>query len=473
MKILFVSTEAEPFAKSGGLGDVIGSLPKALMKEGADARVVLPLYRRIRQCYGDQLIFLGEYTVALSWRQLYCGLYKMTYQGVEFYFIDNEAYFDREAYYGYFDDGERFAYYAKAVLSMLKTLDWCPDILHCHEWQTALVPIYLKVELAADPFYKEFHTVFTIHNIEYQGQFDLGIAQDLFGISVEHAALISFNNQINLLKGAIVCCDSLTTVSPTYAEELQEPYFAHKLDPVIRQYAYKLKGIINGIDQDKFNPATDPMIFCNYTQRGLKKKQANKDALRRQVGLAQAQEKPLIGMIGRLVAHKGIDLVAENVEFIIGQGAQIIILGTGDKAYEDFFIQKAKQHPDSVSVNIHFSPDLANKIYAGSDLFLMPSKSEPCGIAQMIALRYGTVPIVRETGGLKDSIKAFNPITKSGNGITFVDYDGTELQHAIRRGLALYKEEDTWQALVRNAFKSDFSWKQSAKAYIALYEAIL
>jgi starch synthase len=473
MKILFVSTEAEPFAKSGGLGDVIGSLPKELIKKGADARVVLPLYRHIRQCYSDQLTFLGEHTVSLSWRQLYCGLHTMTYQGVVFYFIDNEAYFDREAYYGYFDDGERFAYYAMAVLGMLKILDWCPDILHCHEWQTALVPIYLKDELAAEPFFQHFHTVFTIHNVEYQGQFDLGIAQDLFGISREHTFLISFNNQINLLKGAIACCDSLTTVSPTYAEELQEPYFAHKLDPVIRQYAYKLKGIINGIDQDKFNPATDPMIFCNYTLRGLKKKQANKDALRRQMGLSQVQEKPLIGMIGRLVAHKGIDLVAENIEFIISQGAQIIMLGTGDKTYEEFFIQKAKQYPDSVSVNIHFSPDLANQIYAGSDLFLMPSKSEPCGIAQMIALRYGTVPIVRETGGLKDSIKAFNPITKSGNGITFVDYDGTELQQAIRRGLALYKEEDNWQALVRNAFKSDFSWKQSAKAYMALYESLL
>ena len=469
MQILFVSTEAEPFAKSGGLGDVIGSLPKELIKQGADVRVVLPLYKSIKQKYQDKMQFLGEYNVDLAWRNLYCGLYQIDYEGIVYYFLDNENYFGRESYYGYFDDGERFAFYSKAVLLMLKNLDWLPEILHCNEWQTALVPIYLKSEFVSDVFYNRIHTVFTIHNVEYQGLFDSGVAQDLFGISQSYYAIIEYNGIINLLKGAIVCCDKLTTVSPTYAKELQDPYFSHKLDTVISQYAYKLSGIINGIDEEKYNPETDPLLFVNYTARGIKGKSTNKIKLQDRMGLIQDTKIPLIGMVGRLVAHKGIDLIAQDFDALLLKRVQIIILGTGDEVYQDFFLKKAKDYPGRVAVSIHFSPELANKIYAGSDFFLMPSKSEPCGIAQMISLRYGTIPIVRETGGLRDSIQAFNPNTHKGNGVTFVHYDKEELLDAINRGLELFKDTENWETLVANAFKSDFSWKKSAKNYMNLY----
>ncbi len=472
MQILFVSTEAEPFAKSGGLGDVVGSLPKELIKQGADVRVVLPLYQSIKQKYQDQLQFLYEYNVDLAWRNLYCGLYQIDYEGIVYYFLDNENYFGRESYYGYFDDGERFAFYSKAVLLMLKKLDWLPKVLHCNEWQTSLVPIYLKSELISDIFYNDMRTVFTIHNVEYQGLFDSGVVQDLFGISQSHFALIEYNGIINLLKGAIVCCDKLTTVSPTYAKELQDPYFSHKLDPVISQYAYKFVGIINGIDQEKYNPETDPLLFLNYTPRAIKRKSANKIKLQDRMGLIQDPKIPLVGMIGRLVAHKGIDLIAQDFDALLLEQVQIIILGTGDEAYQDFFLKKAQDYPGRVAVSIHFSPELANKIYAGSDFFLMPSKSEPCGIAQMISLRYGTIPIVRETGGLRDSIQAFNPNTQKGNGVTFVHYEKEELLYAINRGLELYKDPKNWRKLVANAFKSDFSWKKSANDYMNLYQSL-
>ncbi len=472
MKVLFVSTESEPFAKSGGLGDVIGSLPAELIKEGADVRVVLPLYRSIKLNYKKDMKFLGEFKVDLSWRQLYCGLYQLVFEGITYYFIDNEGYFDRESFYGYSDDGERFGFYSKAVLIMLQKIDWNPRILHCSEWQTALVPVYLKTNFKSEPFYSSVYTVFTIHNAEYQGQFDPCILGDLFGISIEDYPVVEHNGLVNLMKGGIVCCDRLTTVSPTYANELKDPYFAHHLDPIIRRYDYKLSGIINGIDQKKYNPATDPMICVNYTAGSRQRKRLNKDDLQACMGLERDHNIPLIGMIGRLVAHKGIDLVARQFDNILSENVQIVMLGTGDTVYQEFFLKMALKYPGRVAVSVNFSPDLANKIYAGSDLFLMPSKSEPCGIAQMIALRYGTIPIVRETGGLRDSIQAFDISTRKGNGITFVQYDEFELLDAVKRGLMLYQDSKNWEALLKNAFKSDFSWNKSAKAYMHLYNAL-
>ncbi len=473
MKILYASTEAEPYAKSGGLGDVAGSLPKALNGLGADARVIMPLYKSIKRRFAGSLEFVRQLTVDLSWRKQYCGLFSVEEHGVVFYFIDNEQYFGRDAYYGYYDDGERFAFFSKAVVEVVKVLDFKPDIMHCNEWQTGLIPVYLKSVYSQDPFFAEMKTVFTIHNVEYQGRFDLSIGQDVFGLSEEQIALVEFKNMINLMKGAIVCCDRLTTVSPTYAKELEDPFFAHDLDGVVREFDYKFSGIINGIDTEKFNPETDKLLPVNYGNANIDKKTANKTALQQQLNLETDPTIPMIGMVGRLVAHKGLDLVKYCFSEIMSEKVQFVILGTGDEEYKHFFTHKACEYSGRVAASIHFSPELANKIYAASDFFLMPSRSEPCGLSQMIALRYGTIPIVRETGGLRDSVTAYDPVKKTGNGVTFVDYQSSEMLDAIRRGLYYYQKKELWKPLVDNAFKSDFSWGRSAEAYMSLYKELL
>lgn len=473
MKILFISSEAEPFAKSGGLGDVIGSLPGELNKLGADARVMLPLYKGIREKYEDQLTYLGDISVPLSWRTQYCGIYRLEHNGVVFYFLDNEQYFKREAYYGYYDDGERFAYFSKAALEVLPALDFSPEILHCSEWQTAMVPVYLKTLYRGNPAYDRLRTVFTIHNIEYQGKFDPGILQDVLGLSEAERGILDYSGAVNFMKGAIVTCDRLTTVSGTYAEEITYPFYGKGLENIIKENRYKLSGILNGIDTKLYNPAKDPCIPVKFSKSTPGKKLENKRLLQTELGLDSNDEVPVVAMIGRLAEHKGIDLVINVFNGLMREKIQFVLLGTGEKQYEDFFTGKAGEYPGRISVTTGFSAELANRIYAGADLFLMPSVSEPCGLAQMIALRYGTIPIVRETGGLKDSIEPFDSETETGNGITFQSVNAHDMLGAIQRAIALYWDKEKWKKLINNGLNTDFSWKVSSKHYIRLYKELL
>lgn len=473
LNILFISTEADPFAKSGGLGDVIGSLPRELNRQGADARVMLPLYKGISKKYQSQMKFVTNFNVMLSWRTQYCGIFEMEYEGVTFYFLDNEQYFDRDAYYGYYDDGERFSYYSRAALEALKKLEFTPDILHCSEWQTALVPVYLKTLLKIDPFYSSLKTVFTIHNIEYQGKFDQNILHDLLGLSESDRGILDYKGDINFMKGAIVTCDRLTTVSSSYAEEITFSFFGKGLENIIKENKYKLQGILNGIDVKLYNPAKDPNLAVRYSKNTQSKKVENKLALQETLGLPKDAEAPVVAMIGRLAEHKGIDLVMSVFDELMQEKIQFVMLGTGEVKYENFFRGKEAEYPGRVSVSTEFSAELASRIYSGADIFLMPSISEPCGLAQMISLRYGTIPVVRETGGLKDSIVPYNKETGKGNGITFLTVNAQDMIGAVKRAIKLYWNKEQWNAIVNNGMNTDFSWKASSKEYIRLYKDMM
>jgi len=474
MNVLFISTEALPFAKSGGLGDVIGTLPRELVRKGVDARVIMPLYKPTKEKYQKQLNKVCEIETHVAWRVKYCALYELEYESVIFYFIDNEEYFGRDRYYGFYDDGERFAYFCRAVLDLLRYIPkYKPDILHCNEWQTALVPIYLKTIYRKQVEYVNLRTVFTIHNIEYQGQYDKAILGDLFGIDQSDYSLVELEGCINLLKGAVVTCDKLTTVSPSYAEEIQYDFFGRGLEGIIRENSYKLCGILNGIDGREFNPWFDKHLKARYSAKSSDKKLVNKLALQEQMGLDANPEIPVIGMITRLVSHKGIDLLINVFDELMEENIQMVILGSGEKQYEDFFNTKVKQYPDKMAIYMGFGSELPNRIYAGADMFLMPSISEPCGLVQMICTKYGTIPIVRATGGLKDSIVSYNPQEKTGNGITFLQVNAQDMLGAVKRAISLYWDKLEWDTLMQNAFASDFSWKRSAGEYISVYQSLV
>ncbi len=473
MNILFASTEAVPFSKTGGLGDVAGSLPRELNRQGMNARVILPLYKSIKENFGSSISYIKSFTVPLAWRNVYCGLFKTEYKGVIFYFLDNLQYFDRDRNYGYYDDGERFAFYSMGVLAAIKELDFKPDILHCNEWQTAMVPVYRKTLFGKDPYYDKIPVVFTIHNIEYQGRFGREILTDLLGLSRSHESLLEMNGDINFMKGAIVTCDHLTTVSPTYAEEILFPFYAHGMEGILAENRYKLTGILNGIDRKLYNPAWDKNLAFKYSINSMDKKTLNKKALQQELNLCEDSDMPLVAMVGRMAEHKGIELVIRAFDDMMKEPMQFVMLGTGDAVYEEFFHRKREEYHKRMSVNTAFSAKMASRIYAGADLFLMPSISEPCGLAQMIALRYGTVPIVRETGGLKDTVKAFNGETGKGNGITFSSINAHDMLYAVRRGQALFNDESSWKQIVRNAFLSNYSWKNSAIKYIKIYDGLL
>ncbi len=473
MNVLFVSSEASPFAKSGGLGDVIGALPKELHKKGINAKVVIPLYKETKDKFIKKLKLINVITVALSWRNQYCGILKAEYGGVEYYFIDNEYYFYRDGYYGHFDDAERFAFFSKAALDILPHIDFKPDIIHCNDWQSAMSIVYLKTLYRTNLFYRDIKSVFTIHNIEYQGKFNPYVRGDVLGIPDEHESILMYDDCINFMKGAIQVCDRLTTVSPSYANELKMPFFACGLQNIIRQNEYKLRGILNGIDTDVFNPARDKYIKYHYSAKHLEGKLKDKSELQKKLDLKVDVNIPIISMVVRLVSHKGIDLVKEVFEEILNKDVQVIIQGTGDRAYEEYFRDIAAKQKEKLAFCSYFSAELANQIYAGSDLFLMPSKSEPCGLSQMIAATYGTIPIVRETGGLYDSIAPFNILTNEGNGITFKTFDAYDMLDAIERGIEVFHEPKKWRILVRNAMQSDFSWKYRISEYISLYTDIL
>lgn len=473
MKVVFVSTEAVPFAKTGGLGDVIGSLPRELTKHNVEVRVILPLYKTIKESYGDQLRFLKKTKVTLAWRKCYCGIFEMEYDGVIFWFIDNEQYFGRDGLYGYNDDGERFAFFSKAALDAIAVLDYDADILHCSEWQTALIPVYLKTLYKSSKPHIKIKSVFTIHNIEYQGLFGWDVLEDVLGLSDEQGEILEHHGCLNFMKGGIVACDRLTTVSPTYAEEIKNSFFGRGLETIIQKNSKKLSGILNGIDRKRYNPAKDKALSVHYSYATMEKKALVKRALQEELGLSISEKTPLIGMVGRLAEHKGLDLVATVFDDLLKDSMQFVLLGTGERKYEDFFREKAKEYPDHVAVITGFSETLASCIYAGADMFLMPSISEPCGLSQMIALRYGTIPIVRETGGLKDSVIPFNPITKKGNGITFGSVNAHDMLFAVRRGQTFYKNQEEWKLLMRNAFLTDLSWTSSAEQYIKIYQDLL
>ena len=469
MNVLFCSSEANPFAASGGLGDVAGSLPKALVKQGIDCRVIMPLYGDLR--FREELCYLTNFTVPVGWRNQYCGLFSCVKDGVTFYFLDNEYYFKRSGLYGFYDDGERFAFFSRAILETLFYLDFAPDVLHTNDWQTALVPVYLNLYYRHLDKFRNIKTVFTIHNIQYQGKYGLEILQDTCGIGYQDAHLVEYDGCANFMKGAIECCDKISTVSPSYANEILDPWFSHGLDELLRQRQYKLCGILNGIDVDSYNPETDPNIAANYAVKTVEKgKTLCKQALQEEFGL-DMDDSPVMAMVTRLVGHKGVDLVCSAAQGLLDQGIQLVILGNGEYGYEDFFSELAAKHPGRVGVYIGFVPPMARRIYAGADMFLMPSKSEPCGLAQMVACRYGTIPVVRETGGLRDSIHDSGD--GKGNGFTFSQYNAHDLYQTCCRAADGYKNKKGWMTLVRRAMECDFSWNASAKQYVQMYQQVV
>jgi len=471
-KVLFVASEALPFASTGGLADVIGSLPAALVKKGVDARVVIPYYGTVKNKF-KEISYVCDYNVKLAWRNQYCGIHTTVYNGVTFYFVDNEYYFNRASLYGSFDDGERYAFFSKAVLDMLPRVDFFPDIIHTNDWQSALVGIYLKQIYRKENYnYRPIRVIHSIHNIEYQGVYDPFILGDVFDLAPEYASIVDYNGAINLTKGAIVCCDRLTTVSPTYAREICTPEYSAGLHNIINQYAFKTTGIINGIDQNYYNPLTDPDLYAKY--RALSGKVKNKLALQKDLNLPERADVPVISMITRLTSHKGLDLVTAVIDEFLNDDVQFVVLGTGDPGFESFFKRLEEKYPEKVKAIIAYDKALSKKIYGASDIFLMPSKSEPCGLAQMIASRYGAVPVVRETGGLYDTIKYYNDETGEGNGFTFKNYNAHDMLYTLRKAEGLFRDyKDKWKELCGKIMKIDFSWNVSAKAYIELYSEVL
>lgn len=468
-KILFVGSEVLPFAATGGLGEVLGSLPKALAARGDyDVRVMMPYYSDIGEQYRNSAKYLCNYNVGLSWRNLYCGLFELKQDNVTYYFIDNEYYFHRDGLYGFYDDGERYAFFCKAVMDSFYFIDFMPDIIHANDWQTALIPIYNNSK-----YHYDIKLVFTIHNIEYQGQYDLKILPTVFDLPPEAGAYVEYEGCINLVKGAIETSDCVTTVSESYAKELEDSAFAHGLQDMIKKNNWKTRGILNGIDAEGYDPATDTAIAHNFTSTDFSGKVQDKLELQRLAGLREDAGVPVIAIISRLVAHKGLDLITKAMENIVRNcEVQLVVLGKGDRKYEDYFIWLQNQYNGKVSAMITYNKDLSRKVYAGADMFLMPSKAEPCGLSQMIACRYGTVPIVRETGGLRDSIVDCS--YGEGNGFTFADYNPDDMANAIYRAIDLYyNNPEGWDKLRKYISTIDFSWAKSADKYDEMYSWLL
>ena len=476
MKILYAASEVLPFSSSGGLGDVIGSLPASLKKlhPEYDVAVISPLYSTIKNEYREKMTKVREFRVRLSWRNQYCAVYSLEREGVTYYFVDNEYYFKRDSLYGNFDDGERFAYFCSAILTFMSETGYYPDILHANDWQTALCVIYLKMRYGSSEYFKDIKAVFSIHNIMYQGQYDHAISGDVFDLEPSWAPAVDQNGCINLMKGAIVCADRVVTVSERYASEIRSPEYGYGIDSVIRLYSCKLSGILNGIDYDYYDPKNDKAIHKNYTYRSIGRKRENKLALQKELGLPADPDIPMISVISRLTDQKGLDLITDKAYELLRENIQFVVLGCGDRRYEDFFRSLQHNFGDKARALILYDKELSKKIYASSDIFLMPSRFEPCGLSQMIASRYGAVPIVRETGGLFDSIKPYRIVNgkPEGNGFTFASYNSSDMLYVIRQALSLYKEGNAFKDLAIKAMKTDFSWKLSAEKYADLYSNI-
>ena len=478
LHIAFASAEAAPFAKTGGLGDVAGSLPHALKAAGADVVVFVPKYDTIAQEYKDRMEHLCDFYVPLGWRNEYCGLERLNHEGVDYLFVDNERYFSRGYPYGFFDDGERFAYFSKAIVEALQylphTLDnFTCDVLHCNDWHTAMAPVFLREFYQALPLYQNVKTVFSIHNIAFQGQYSAKVLNDILGLAHIPAAAFQLTcgpDAINYMQGALNYTDAITTVSPTYAEEIKTPDFGEHLDGILRRRAPILQGIVNGIDTNGFDPATDPRIAQNFTVEDRSGKAVCKARLQEELGLEVRDDRPLMVMVTRLTRQKGMDLVTYALDRILSGGVQVAVLGTGDTEYENALRYFEGKYPGTMAARIQFDPALSQRMYAGADLFLMPSLFEPCGLSQMIAMRYGTLPIVRETGGLKDTVIPYNCYTGEGTGFSFAHFNGDEMADAVFRAARLFWDDRAaFNGLVENAMRADFSWKRSADAYIALY----
>ena len=473
MNILFAASEAVPFAASGGLADVIGSLPHALVEKGHDCRIVMPYYKSIKTTHpelSEKLTSLTHFTVDVSWRKQYCGIYTAVWNGVTYYLLDNEYYFKRDGLYGFYDDCERFVFFSRAVLEMLRCIDFKPDIINENDWQTALIPVFYQVFYKYQQGFQNIKHVFTIHNIQYQGNYGREVLNEVMGIPLYHMGILEYDGAINMMKGAIETADKITTVSPSYAWEILDPWYSHGLDRILVNKQYKLSGILNGIDTTLYNPATDDLIAEKFSAEKPSGKDACKENLLSELALQEGDE-PIIGIVTRFVSHKGIDLIRYVFEDIVNMGCKFAILGSGERIYEDFFSEMQSRYPDQVSVTLGFQPDLARKIYAGADMFLMPSQSEPCGLAQMISMRYGTIPIVRETGGLRDSVKDNG--NQDGNGFTFKTYNAHDMLDAVKRAKAVYDDTpEEWKALKKRAMQSDFSWSSSADSYLALYREL-
>jgi len=472
MKVLYCTSEAKPFASTGGLAEVAGSLPQSLRLRLIGCRVVMPLYEDIPQELRDGMKFLTSLSVPVAWRRQYCGVFEAHAGGVIYYLIDNQYYFKRHGLYGHFDDAERFAFFSRAVLEMLPYIDFKPDVIHANDWQTALVPVYFSTFYADMDWFRGIKTVLTIHNIQYQGKYGEELLEDVLGLPKSALPVLQYEKCVNFLKGGIECANRVTTVSPTYATEILDPWYSHGLDGILRERRWKLSGILNGIDTSVYNPETDPDIFSNYSADDLSGKVENKTQLQKRLNLAVSEETPLIGMVTRMVSHKGMDLVRDSLDNLLNStDCQFVVLGSGDWEYETFFRELQGRFPGRVCACFGFVPELSHKIYAASDIFLMPSKSEPCGLAQMIALRYGAVPVVRETGGLKDSVTDSGD--EEGNGFTFQNYDGEDMLHAVGRAIQGYLNREGWRILVRRGMGCDYSWGHSANEYIRLYRGLL
>ncbi|GKZ02546.1 glycogen synthase GlgA [Paraclostridium bifermentans] len=480
MRVLFVTAECWPFVKTGGLGDVSYALPKALKREGVDIRVIMPKYVNIPKYLKDQMKTVAVFNVNVAWRNQYCGLMELELDGVKFYFIDNEFYFKRDgeyAYlYGYDDDVERFTFFSNAVLESLKRIDFFPDVINLNDWHTGMIPLFLKENYSQDERYSEIKTIYTIHNLQYQGVFSNKNIEDVLSIPRHYLddGHIEYYGGINFMKSGIVYSDKVSTVSPTYANEIQTKFYGESLDGLIKSNSHKLKGIVNGIDYEINNPETDKNIVCNYNINSIGDKVKNKLELQKILGLEVNPDIPMIGIVSRLVSQKGLDLISYMMPEIVGENLQLVVLGTGEEQYQSMLNYYLGKYPNKVAAILTFDAALAQQIYASSDMFLMPSLFEPCGIGQMIAMRYGSIPIVRETGGLKDTVKPFNKYTGEGNGFSFANYNAHEMFYCIKSAIDIYKnDKKSWFKIVKSAMSTDSSWAKSANEYIKTYNEIV
>lgn len=471
VNVLYVVSECVPFVKSGGLADVAGALPKYLNKLNLDVRVMLPFYSLIPKKYRDEATLIKELNIELGWRNQYCGLYELEVEGTTYYFIDNEYYFNRDKLYGHYDDGERYAYFSRAAIECMKELDFVPDVIHCHDWHTAIIPFLMKEYGVLHSVNPKMKSIFTIHNLQFQGVFPKMVMDDMLAIDEKYFTdnYLKFYDCINFMKAGILSSDLVTTVSPTYKEEIKHEFFGEQLDGLLREQNHKLVGIVNGIDDTIYNPSNDSKIFSNYDKFSIEKKSENKEVLQQSLALKVDKDIPIIAMVSRLTSQKGIDLIKAVFPQIMDHNVQFILLGTGDEEFENFFKAMEHNYYDKVRAYIGFDENFAHQIYAGADLFLMPSLFEPCGLGQLIAMQYGCAPIVRETGGLNDTVQSYNEETQVGEGFSFTNYNAHDMLHTIERALTLFEDKKHWNKIVKNAMKRDSSWLQSAKEYAKLY----
>ncbi|SES91358.1 glycogen synthase GlgA [Anaerobranca gottschalkii] len=474
MKVLFVASECTPFIKTGGLADVIGSLPKYLQGLGnVDVRVIMPKYSDINFSLTGYPQWQKSIEISMEWRKQFCGIETLEYNNITFYFIDNQYYFNRPGLYGYYDDGERFAYFSKAVVDLLPHLQFKPDIIHCHDWHSAMVPVLID-KRRNDDFYKDIKTIYTIHNLKFQGIFPKEV---LYLMELDDSYFtfdkLEYYNNINFMKGGIIYSHCVTTVSPTYVEEIKNPFYGEGLEEVLKYHQYKLKGILNGLDYEEYNPSTDSNLYVKYSLKSLQGKTRNKKMLQKELGLVEDKNIPLIAVISRLTEQKGFYLIKEVLDEILQMHIQMVVLGVGDKEFEEMFKGAENRYPNKLRVLLKFDEGLARKIYGASDLFLMPSLFEPCGLSQLIALRYGSLPLVRETGGLKDTVIPYNQFTGEGNGFSFTNYNAHDMLYTLKWAVDIYYNDKVqWRSLVKRAMESDYSWEKSAQEYLKLYGEI-